>query len=67
MNDFEKHLFVKYPLLAQLKLQLKGMGAIYTAMSGSGSTMFGIFEKEVDDLTSKLPSEYKVWQERIER
>ncbi|GAB4132100.1 MAG: 4-(cytidine 5'-diphospho)-2-C-methyl-D-erythritol kinase [Raineya sp.] len=47
-NDFEAHLFVKYPILAQIKQQLYEQGAIYAAMSGSGSTIFGIFEEEPD-------------------
>lgn len=47
-NDFEKHLFVKYPVLAEIKQQLYEQGAIYAAMSGSGSTIFGIFEDEIN-------------------
>jgi 4-diphosphocytidyl-2-C-methyl-D-erythritol kinase len=45
-NDFEEALFPKYPVLAQIKNQLYEHSAIYAAMSGSGSTMFGIFENE---------------------
>ncbi len=45
-NDFEEALFPKYPVLAQIKNQLYEQSAIYAAMSGSGSTMFGIFENE---------------------
>lgn len=47
-NDFELSLFPKYPILNQIKQDLYGQGALYAAMSGSGSTIFGIFKKEVD-------------------
>ena len=45
-NDFEKTVFAIYPELNQLKENLYSEGAFYAAMSGSGSTMFGIFEKK---------------------
>ena len=45
-NDFEKTVFSIYPELNQVKENLYSEGAIYAAMSGSGSTMFGIFEKK---------------------
>ncbi len=43
-NDFEPHIFESHPLLAQIKAALLDAGAQYAAMSGSGSTIFGIFE-----------------------
>ena len=45
-NDFEKTVFSIYPELNQVKENLYTEGAIYAAMSGSGSTMFGIFKKK---------------------
>ena len=50
-NDFENSLFPSYPLLAEIKNELYTLGADYAAMSGSGSTIFGLFEKEI-----KLPN-----------
>lgn len=47
LNDFEPHLFEKYPLLADIKQLLYDRGAAYAAMSGSGSTIFGIFRSDV--------------------
>lgn len=44
-NDFEKPVFAMHPELEQVKEQLYAAGAVYAAMSGSGSTVFGIFEK----------------------
>lgn len=45
-NDFEKSVFLKHPELASIKEKLYAEGAIYAAMSGSGSTMFGIYKNE---------------------
>ncbi len=44
-NDFEETVFAKIPQLAEYKEELYRKGAVYAAMSGSGSTMFGIFRK----------------------
>lgn len=44
-NDFEKTLFPHYPTLLQIKNQLYEQGAIYASLSGTGSTVYGIFEK----------------------
>lgn len=51
VNDFEIPVFKQHPLLSVIKRQLYDAGAIYAAMSGSGSTVFGLFKK--DDI--KLP------------
>jgi 4-diphosphocytidyl-2-C-methyl-D-erythritol kinase len=53
-NDFELPVFEIYPGLRRIKEQLYASGAIYAAMTGSGSTIFGIFKK------SDLPDSYKV-------
>jgi 4-diphosphocytidyl-2-C-methyl-D-erythritol kinase len=45
VNDFEKPVFGKYPLLQEIKEYLYLKGAVYAAMSGSGSTLYGIFGK----------------------
>ncbi len=50
INDFEESAFKKYPLLKSLKNQLYAKGAIYSSMSGSGSSLFGLF-KELPDLS----------------
>lgn len=44
-NDFEKPVFEQHPHLAELKSQLYEQGALYAAMSGSGSAVYGIFNK----------------------
>ncbi|MFT5749129.1 MAG: 4-diphosphocytidyl-2-C-methyl-D-erythritol kinase [Ancylomarina sp.] len=45
-NDFEDSIFPKQPLLAEIKNELYEQGATYAAMSGSGSSMFGLFKSE---------------------
>jgi len=45
VNDFEKSIFLKYPLLALEKEALYERGAVYASMSGSGSSLYGIFRK----------------------
>jgi len=47
-NDFEKTVFKKYPVLADIKQCLLDLGATYAAMSGSGSTIFGLFENNAE-------------------
>ena len=44
-NDFETPVFARYPVLEHFKNQLYEAGALFAAMTGSGSTVFGIFEK----------------------
>lgn len=45
VNDFEACAFAKYPILAEIKNDLYGRGAIYASMTGSGSAIYGIFAK----------------------
>lgn len=44
VNGFEPHIFAAHTRLAELKQVLLDSGAIYAAMSGSGSALFGLFE-----------------------
>lgn len=43
-NDFEKPVFAAHPVLQEIKTMLYSRGAVYAAMSGSGSTLFGLFK-----------------------
>lgn len=43
VNDFEESIFAGHPLLAEIKAELYRQGAAYASMSGSGSTLFGLF------------------------
>jgi 4-diphosphocytidyl-2-C-methyl-D-erythritol kinase len=57
-NDFEQSVFEQFPQIADIKEKLYEAGAIYAAMSGSGSTVFGLFEKRVD---FSLPDTLVFW------
>jgi 4-diphosphocytidyl-2-C-methyl-D-erythritol kinase len=46
VNDFEKTIFPIHPTIENIKEQLYNMGAVYASMTGTGSTVFGIFNKE---------------------
>lgn len=50
-NDFEVSVFAAHPELGDIKNALLEMGAVYAAMSGSGSAIFGIFPADFDDAT----------------
>lgn len=47
-NDFERVVFNRYPLVGKIKEQLYVEGAMYASMSGSGSSVFGIFENPIE-------------------
>ena len=47
VNDFESPLFYDYPQLAEIKQYLYDKGALYASLSGSGSALYGIFDREV--------------------
>lgn len=55
-NDFEDSVFLKYPILAEIKSQFYKAGAIYSSMTGSGSSMFGLFNKAVENPFSNYKS-----------
>lgn len=58
-NDFETPIFQHYPDIAHIKDILYQSGAIYAAMSGSGSTVYGIYYKEAQ-LHLSFPAHYFV-------
>ncbi len=64
VNDFEKSVFPAHPRIQAIKETLYDMGALYAAMSGSGSTVFAIFEHKVESLESVFGDCF-TFQERI--
>ncbi|HRG07963.1 MAG TPA: 4-(cytidine 5'-diphospho)-2-C-methyl-D-erythritol kinase, partial [Cyclobacteriaceae bacterium] len=59
VNDFEPSVFKKFPVIGELKKQLYANGALYASMSGSGASVFGIFDAPVN-LQSKF-SDVDYW------
>lgn len=55
-NDFEASLFPQYPAIERVKTELLAMGAVYAAMSGSGSSVFGLFDGDrlTDDVAARF-------------
>jgi 4-diphosphocytidyl-2-C-methyl-D-erythritol kinase len=58
-NDFETAVFTAHPAIKEIKESLYAQGAIYAAMSGSGSTVFGIFSSSAT-ITNNFPAYYFV-------
>jgi 4-diphosphocytidyl-2-C-methyl-D-erythritol kinase len=46
-NDFEEVVFKNYPEIADIKRKLYNAGALFALMSGSGSSVFGFFDKPI--------------------
>ena len=56
VNDFEDSIFTSHPELPAIKQKLYDKGALYAAMSGSGSSIFGIFEHKPEDINFLFPN-----------
>jgi 4-diphosphocytidyl-2-C-methyl-D-erythritol kinase len=55
VNDFEVSVFARYPQIGEAKKRMYELGAQYASMSGSGSSVFGIFDHAVN-LKTEFPS-----------
>ena len=65
VNDFETSVFPQFPEICEIKSKLLGHGAVFAAMSGSGSSVFGLF-KDVPKLElADFPTDFFVWKEWI--
>ncbi|MCX6231493.1 MAG: 4-(cytidine 5'-diphospho)-2-C-methyl-D-erythritol kinase [Bacteroidetes bacterium] len=60
INDFEESIFLNHPELSLIKNSLYANGAIYAALSGSGSALFGIFNK-IPSIPFNFPNHYFCW------
>jgi 4-diphosphocytidyl-2-C-methyl-D-erythritol kinase len=56
-NDFEKIIFQKHREIVEIKDNMYKAGALFASMSGTGSTVFGIFPKE-EKINLKFPANY---------
>jgi 4-diphosphocytidyl-2-C-methyl-D-erythritol kinase len=62
-NDFEESVFSLYPVIGEIKSKLVEHGAVYASMSGSGSSVFGLFrEMPVIDMERFPPGTF-LWKE----
>lgn len=64
VNDFEYSVFKKFPVIDRIKEKLYEHGALYASMSGSGSSVYGIFREQVD--LAKHFSEMFYWSSILE-
>ncbi|HPG33637.1 MAG TPA: 4-(cytidine 5'-diphospho)-2-C-methyl-D-erythritol kinase [Lentimicrobium sp.] len=62
-NDFENAVFDEWPEIGYIKQQLLQMGAVYAAMSGSGSAVFGLFDQE-PEIAERLKGLF-VWSGKL--
>lgn len=62
-NDFEDYVFKKYPVIRIIKKNLYNAGALYSSLSGSGSTVYGIFTDK-SDLPFRL-EEYLIYEGKL--
>ncbi|MEP6927643.1 MAG: 4-(cytidine 5'-diphospho)-2-C-methyl-D-erythritol kinase [Ginsengibacter sp.] len=61
VNDFEEIVFKNYPEIKKIKESLYGNGAVYAAMSGTGSTVYAIFKKDfIINYNDERPYFYKL-------
>ena len=58
-NDFEQSVFALHPEIGAIKDRLYDMGATYASMSGSGSSLFGLFREPVSLDTFNDPDTFK--------
>lgn len=49
-NDFEDSVFFQYPEIAAIKDEMYDLGAVYAAMSGSGSAVYGLFKEPIENV-----------------
>ena len=62
-NDFEPSVFAKHPLLGEIKQKLYDLGADYAAMTGSGSTIYGLFRQPLDNPADLFPGMFTCQRE----
>jgi|WetSurMetagenome_2_1015567.scaffolds.fasta_scaffold42509_2 4-diphosphocytidyl-2-C-methyl-D-erythritol kinase len=66
INDFEESVFKKHPDIQSIKNQLYKTGAVYASMSGSGSSVFGIFTSNAPEGKEHFPGLF-TWKGNIYR
>ena len=46
VNDFEESVFPQFPAIGEIKEEMYRQGAVYASMSGSGSSVYGLFKED---------------------
>lgn len=59
-NDFEEYAFKKHPVISNIKDELYNSGAVFSLMSGSGSSVYGVFY-EKKKIADKL-KDFVIWE-----
>ena len=62
-NDFENYVFKTHPAIADIKERIYKMGAVYASLSGSGSTIYGIFNEIPEVLPDHFNPHFTYWGE----
>lgn len=62
-NDFEKSIFPLFPEIEAIKTLMISRGAVYAAMSGSGSAVYGLFRELPVNFQDSFPEDYFVFSE----
>ena len=62
-NGLEPFVFKTWPIVEEAVARLRASGAVHAAMSGSGSTVFGIFKSTPPEL--EWPQQYRSWSMRL--
>lgn len=64
LNDFEEYAFSRFPVIRNIRDELYKAGALFSLMSGSGSSVYGIFPEKPRNLARNL-KELTIWEEMI--
>jgi 4-diphosphocytidyl-2-C-methyl-D-erythritol kinase len=62
-NVFEASIFKNHPAIAEIKARMYSAGAYYASMSGSGSSVFGLFDEKPKDLS--FTKGYFIFEQKI--
>lgn len=55
INDFEPAMISRYPVIGEIRDRLYDLGAVYASMSGSGSSVYGLFNEKAPAISNQFP------------
>jgi len=65
VNQFESSVFQQYPEIEQLKFRMYELGAVYSSMTGSGSSIFGLFNAAPSNWKALFPETYLTFGQKL--